>query len=72
MVIHYGRFPLDVRKNGLMWSHTVNVPAGSDYDDELQAVTEALHNLLDDVLDDETRAEPVEIPTEEEDEEEDE
>lgn len=72
VVISYGRFPEDVRKNGLMWQHSVNVPAGTDYDDELTTLMDALRTLLLDVLDDETRAEPVDIEEEEEDEDEDE
>jgi hypothetical protein len=71
LVIAYGRFPRDVRKNGLMWSHQVHVPAASDYDDEIEAVTEALQALLVDVLEDEDTAEPVDLtePEEEEDDE---
>lgn len=71
LVIAYGRFPRDVRKNGLMWTHQVMVPPGSDYDDEIEAVTEALQALLVDVLEDEETAEPVEPQEPEEEEEED-
>lgn len=71
LVIHYGRLPRDVRKNGLMWQHTVQVPADSDYDDELEAVQEAVKALLEDVLDDENRAEPIEMDQEEEEEDDD-
>lgn len=53
-----------------MWQHTVQIPVGSDYDDEIEAVTEALRALLEDVLDDETRAEPIELQEEEEDDDE--
>jgi len=68
VVIGYMRMPRDVRKNGLIWQHQVQVPNGSDYDDEIEALTEAAHALLVDVLDDEDRAEPIDPPTEEEDE----
>lgn len=68
LVITYGRFPRDVKKNGLMWSHQVHVPADSDYDDEIEAVTDALHALLIDVLEDEELAEPMEITHEEQEE----
>lgn len=70
VVIHYGRFPRDVRKNGLIWNHSVHIPAGSDYDDELDTALEAIKDLLADALDDEDRVEPIEIPEEEEQEDE--
>lgn len=69
--ISYLRLPLDIRKNGLAWRHQVFVPAGSDYDDELEALNDAALALLADVLDDEDRAEPIE-PQEEEDDDDDE
>lgn len=68
--IAYIRLPVDIRKNGLAWRHQVSVPAGSDYDDEIEALTEAAQALLADVLDDEDRAEPIEPMDEEEEEEE--
>lgn len=72
VAISYVRLPQDMRKNGLLWQHTVVVPIGSDYDDELEAFTDALQELLADVLDDETRAEPVEVEPIKEQEEDDE
>ncbi len=63
--ITYIRLPRDARKNGLIWQHNVVVPFGSDYDDEIEAVDDALNALLVDVLDDEDRAEPVDVIDEE-------
>lgn len=71
--IAYVRLPQDLRKNGLMWQHTVLVPRGSDYDDEIETFEAALRDLLVDALDDENRAEPVEpiVPDDDEEDEED-
>ena len=69
--IGYLRFPQDVRKNGLVWQHTVLAPFASDYEDEIEEFFDALHALLADVLDDEDRAEPID-PDEDEEEETDE
>lgn len=66
----YMRMPVDLRVNRLMWQHSVIVPAGSDYDEEIDAVYEALTALLDDVLDDEDRVEPMPLGQEDEDDEE--
>lgn len=65
--IGYIRVPRDVRKNGLLWTHSVLVPIGSDYDEEIETFMDALRALLDDALDDEDRAEPIN-PNEEEEE----
>lgn len=70
--IGYLRIPQDVRKNGLIWEHNVSIPMGSDYDDEIEAVREALEALLTDALDDEDRAEPIDPTEEEEDDDDDE
>jgi hypothetical protein len=66
VVVNYTRIPRDIRKNGLAWQHAVLVPAGSDYDDEITDLLEAVAALIEDVLDDEDRAEPVELVDEEE------
>lgn len=71
IVIGYMRVPRDVRKNGLIWQHQVQVPLGSDYEDEISTLLDAATALLADVLDDEDRAEPIDPPTEEEDEDDD-
>ncbi len=72
LAITYGRLRRDVRKNGLMWQHTVVVPAGSDYDDELEAVGEALQSLLEDVLEDQKTAEEIDLTEPEEEDDDDE
>lgn len=66
LTVTYVRVPRDIRKNGLIWQHQVGVPHGSDYGDEIEALTEAAQALLTDVLDDEDRAEPIEQQHEEE------
>lgn len=71
VVLTYGRVPQDIRKNGLMWQHSVQIPAGSDYDEELEAVSDALQALLEDVLEDEETAEAIDLDEEEEEEVED-
>lgn len=69
----YLKIPDDAKANGLLWKHAVHIPAKSDYDDELEAVHEALRALLLDVLDDESRVEVAQlIEDEDEDDEEDE
>ena len=71
--VAYVRLPRDVRKNGLVWQHSLMIPHGSDYDDEIETLLQALTDLLQDALDDEDRAEPIEPvdPEDEDDEEED-
>lgn len=56
----------DVFKTGLMVNHAIFIPAGSDYDDEIDAVLDAVLEALDDALDDVARGERAEIPDEEE------
>ena len=70
--VGYVRLPQDVRKNGLVWQHTVQIPRGSDYDEELDDLMDALVVLLTDVLEDEATAEPIDMPDEEDEDEDDE
>lgn len=42
----------DFKANGLSQQHVLLIPSGSDYEDELGAVTEAVLELLADALDD--------------------
>lgn len=58
----------DIRQNGLQWQHRVFVPDGSDYDDEIETITDALQALLVDVLEDEKSAPAVLLVEDEEDE----
>lgn len=67
----YGRYPTDIRQNGLIWQHQVLVPRGSDYDDEIEALMETAQALLTDVLEDEATAEPITPPDDDEDEDDD-
>lgn len=72
MEIAYIHLPTDAKKNGLLWKHAVHVPVRSDYDDELEAVMDALNALLADVLEDRDTAEAVELEEPDEDDEEEE
>lgn len=42
----------DVKANGIVTSHAISIPAGDDYDDEIEFVRAAAQHLLADVLDD--------------------
>lgn len=42
----------DVKAAGLIQAHTLLIPRGFDYDDEIRAVEDALNYLVNDVLDD--------------------
>lgn len=59
--IAYIELTKDLKKNGLAWTHTVRVPRGSDYDEELESFYEALGEVLRDALDDRDRAESIEF-----------
>ncbi len=52
MEISYFTPRLDVTTPGAVHVHTLIVPAGFDYDDEMRAVLEAADFLIGDVLDD--------------------
>lgn len=60
----------DVKQIGMRLTKQLHVPYASDYDDEIDAVLEAVHALLIDALEDFPRLE--ELPDREEDEEDDE
>lgn len=42
----------DTKAGGIIQAHTLVVPRGGDYDDEIAAVEDALVYLVNDVLDD--------------------
>lgn len=50
--ITYGSPSRDLKANGVMHSHTLHVPHGDEYDDEVDAVLDAATALLADVLED--------------------
>lgn len=54
----------DLKANGVVLNHVLTVPAGDDYDDELEALTEAAHALLEDVLEDLPRLDPLPLEIE--------
>ncbi len=43
---------IDMKEPGVAHLHTLVVPAGYEYDDELAAVTDAVHHLIGDVMED--------------------
>jgi hypothetical protein len=49
----------DIKENGVLHMHTLIVPVGDEYDDELRAVHEALRYLVNDVLEDLPHMKPV-------------
>lgn len=65
LVLTYMTLPADLRENGLAAQHQLTIPKGSDYDDEIEAVTDAVHALLADALDDFSKV-PEYVPPEEE------
>lgn len=57
----------DLKANGVTVNHVLAVPAGDDYDDELEVLTEAAHALLEDVLEDLPRLDAVSFEDPEDD-----
>ena len=57
----------DFKANGLQLQHVALVPAGEDYDDEIEAVHEAALELVRDVVDDLGRVAPFNFNPPEED-----
>lgn len=49
--IAYYQPNVDIRESGLVTTHTMSVPMGDDYDDEIAALLEAVKYLVLDVLD---------------------
>lgn len=61
----------DIKANGVIINHSIAVPTGESYDDEIEALTDAVFALLEDVLEDIPGLEPADLsPPEEEDDEE--
>ncbi len=42
----------DVKANGVQLQHSMYVPAGDEYDDEMDAVRDAVRYLINDILED--------------------
>lgn len=63
----------DARENGVVLNHVMSIPYGQDYDDEIDAVHDAVLALIDDVLEDLPNLQPLRgtQPTIDEDEDED-
>lgn len=62
----------DARSNGVVLNHVMQIPYGKDYDDEIDAVQDAVLALIDDVLEDLPHLEPLNLTNIEDDEDDDE
>jgi hypothetical protein len=61
-VIEYCVPAQDVRDNGVVLNHLLSVPREDQYDDEIDAVTDAVQALLADVLEDFPTMAPFTLP----------
>lgn len=61
----------DARRNGVVLNHVMQVPYGDDYDDEIDAVQDAVLALIDDVLEDLPHLEPMSFTKPEDDDDDD-
>jgi hypothetical protein len=52
LTINYYTPKIDIKEPGVAHLHTLVVPKGFDYDDEIANVFDAVHYLINDVLDD--------------------
>lgn len=70
IVMEYCIPGLDALRNGIVLNHTLLVPTGADYDDEIDDVRRAVIALVDDVLEDLPHLERISLepPTEDDDE----
>jgi hypothetical protein len=59
LAIEYADVTKDLHANGLQLSHVVFIPAGDDYDDEIDAVTMAAQDALRDALQDHDNLPPM-------------
>lgn len=57
----YLTLPTDLRETGLAQQHSLLIPAGGDYDDEIEAVRDAALALLEDALEDFEKVPPYEL-----------
>lgn len=62
----YITIPADIRETGLAQQHTIQIPLGGDYEDEVDALMEAAEALLEDALDDFERLPAYEPPGDDE------
>lgn len=71
LVLTFMTLPDDLRENGLGQQHQITVPRGADYEDEIEAVEDALHALIEDALDDFSKVPAYEPPTDDDEENDD-
>lgn len=69
ITLEYADLDEDIREKGIILNHTLFVPAGEDYDDELFDVARAVQALLSDVLEDLPNLAPLPAPQEDDDDE---
>lgn len=62
VLIEYCIPAIDARQNGVVLNHTLYVPTGADYNDEIDAVQDAILALIGDVLEDLPNLEPMRPP----------
>ncbi len=51
----------DARANGVVLNHILRIPYGDQYDDEIDAVTDAALLLINDVLEDLPHLDPIQL-----------
>jgi hypothetical protein len=71
LVIEYCHPGQDARSNGVVLNHAMLIPHGSDYDEEIDTLTEAAAALLLDVLEDLPVLQPLLRAGDEDDDEDD-
>lgn len=73
VVLEYCIPDQDARENGVVLNHVMSVPYGKDYDGEVDAVRDAVLELIDDVLEDLPHLAPLGVaqPDDEDDDDDD-
>ena len=61
VLLEYVDYQKDLRDSGLVLNHTIFIPAGDDYDDEIEAVVLAVRALLADALQDFANVPPTDL-----------
>jgi hypothetical protein len=69
VTLEYADVDQDMREKGIILNHTIFIPAGEDYDEELFDVARAVQALLTDVLEDLPNLAPLPAPEEDDDDE---
>jgi hypothetical protein len=72
VAVEYVTPATDVKANGLEINHVLLIPRDSDYDDELDAVMEAVNAMLEDAIEDLDTAAPFDFSSDDDEDDEDE